>query len=65
LRAAGGKLGKTKHGFKVHLFGGISSKGFTPLIPFKGEMYSDEFHNWLRLKCQALFNKNFHIEIVF
>ena len=24
LSAAGGKLGKSKHGFKVHLFGGIS-----------------------------------------
>ena len=34
LRAAGGKLGKPKHGFKVHLFGGISRKGLTPLIAF-------------------------------
>ena len=36
LRAAGGKLGKPKQGFKVNLFGGISRKGLTPLIVFKG-----------------------------
>jgi hypothetical protein len=36
LRAAGGKLGTPKHSFKVYLFGGISRKGLTPLIVFKG-----------------------------
>ena len=65
FRAAGGKLGKPKHGFKVHLFGGISRKGFTPLIAFRGKMCSGEYNNCMRLKCQALFNKNFHIDIVF
>ena len=65
LRVAGGKLGKPKHGFKVHLFGGISRKGFTPLKAFRGKMCSGEYNNCMRLKCQALFNKNFHIDIVF
>ena len=36
LRAAGGKLGRPKHGFKVHLFGGISRKGITPPTAFSG-----------------------------
>jgi len=40
LRASGGKLGKPKHNFKVHLFGGISRNGLTPLVMFTGTMYS-------------------------
>jgi hypothetical protein len=36
LRLADGKLRKPKHNFKVHLFGGISSQGLTPLIIFTG-----------------------------
>ena len=52
MRGAGGKLGKPKHGFKLHLFGGISRKGLTPLIAFKGKMCSGDFHNWLSLSVK-------------
>jgi hypothetical protein len=45
LRAAGGKLGKPKHNFKIHLFGGISRRGLTPLVMFTGTMYSKDFQN--------------------
>jgi len=47
LRPAGGKLGKPKHNFKVHLFGGISRQGLTPLIIFTGTMFSGDFQNFL------------------
>ena len=47
LRAAGGKLGKPKHNFKVHLFGGISRHGLTPLVIFTGRMFSQDFQNYL------------------
>ena len=50
LRAAGGKLGKPKHGIKVHLFGGISRKGLTPLIAFQGTMCSGYSQNWLSFR---------------
>ena len=46
LRAAGGKLGKRKHGFKVHLFCGLSRKGLTPLIIFGATMCSGDYQNW-------------------
>ena len=36
LRPHGGKLPKPKHNNKIHLFGGISRKGLTPLVMFKG-----------------------------
>lgn len=52
LRAAGGKLGKPKHGFKVHLFGGLSRKGLTPLIIFGGTMCSGDYQNWLSLSVK-------------
>ena len=61
LRVASGKLGKPKHGFKVHLFGGISRKGLTPIIAFRGKMCSGEYHNWLRLKCQAIYSTKISI----
>ena len=39
LRAFGGKIGKPKHSnVKIHLVGGISRKGLTPLVLFKGNM---------------------------
>jgi len=47
LRAAGGKLGKPKHNFKVHLFGGISRHGLTPLVMFTGTMYSRDYQNFM------------------
>ena len=50
LRAAGGKLGKPKHGIKVHLFGGISRKGLTPLIALQGTMCSGDSQNWLSFR---------------
>ena len=43
LRAHGGKVGKPKHNLKLHLFGGISRKGLTPLVIFTGIMYSKDF----------------------
>ena len=47
LRPVGGKMGKPKHNFKVHLFGGISRKGLTPLVIFTGTMFSKDFQNFL------------------
>ena len=47
LRAHGGKIGKPKHNLKIHLFGGISRKGLTPLVMFTGTMYSKDFQNFL------------------
>ena len=47
LRPAGGKLGKLKHNFKLHLFGGISRHGLTPLVMFTGIMYSKDYQNML------------------
>ena len=41
------KIGKPKHYFKVHLFGGISRQGLTPLIIFTGTMFSGDFQNFL------------------
>ena len=50
LLAAGGKLGKPKHNFKVHLFGGISRHGLTPLVIFTGRMFSQDFQNCLSVR---------------
>ena len=47
LRAHGGKVGKPKHNLKLHLFGGISRKGLTPLVIFTVIMYSKDFQNFL------------------
>ena len=47
LRPAGGKLGKPKHNDKVHLFGGISRHGLTPLVIFTGIMFSKDYQNML------------------
>ena len=47
LRPSGGKLGKRKHYYKVHLFGGISRHGLTPLVIFTGTMYSKDYQNFL------------------
>jgi hypothetical protein len=40
LRAAGNYEGKPKHNIKIHLFGGISRLGLTPLRMFTGKMNS-------------------------
>ena len=42
LRASGGKLGKPKHDFKIHLFGGIS-----PLVIFTDTLYSKDYQDIL------------------
>ena len=47
LRAAKGKVGKPKHNYKVHLFGGISRRGLTPLVIFTGIMYSKDYQKFL------------------
>ena len=47
LRPSGGKLGKPKHNYKVHLFGGISRHCLTPLVIFTGTMYSKDYQNFL------------------
>jgi hypothetical protein len=47
LRPSGGKIGKPKHNFKVHLFGGISRHGLIPLVIFTGTMYSKDYQNML------------------
>ena len=45
LRAVGGKIGKPKHSsVKIHLLGGISRKGLTFFVMFKGRMYDYDFH---------------------
>ena len=50
LRAVGGKIGKPKHStVKIHLLGGISRKGLTPLVMFKKNMCSPDFQHYLTL----------------
>ena len=41
------KIGKPKHNLKIHLFGGISRKGLSPLVMFTGIMYSKDYQNFL------------------
>ena len=65
LRPAGGKIAKPKHNNKIHLFGYISRKGLTPLVMFKGTMYSKDYQNFLSLTVVPLFDKNFTMAIVF
>jgi hypothetical protein len=44
LRAEGGKVGKPKHcNVKIHLLGGISRKGLSPLVMFMGSINSFKF----------------------
>ena len=48
LRAVGGKIGKPKHSnVKIHLLGGISRKGLSPLVLFKGIMRSPDFQHYM------------------
>jgi len=61
LRAAGGKLGKPKHNLKIHLFGGISRRGLTPLVMFTGTMYSKDYQNFLMFLF--LFKINYFISL--
>ena len=60
LRAAGGKLGKPKHNFKVHLFGGIFRHGLTPLVMFTGTMYSRDYQNFMSVSILPFMRKNFY-----
>jgi len=49
-RAAGGKIGKPKHSnVKIHLLGGISRVGLTPLTIFTGNMCSVDFQHYLSI----------------
>ena len=48
LRAWGGKLGKPKHNLKIHLFGGISRRGLTPLVMFTGIMHEWDYQCFLQ-----------------
>ena len=57
LRPAGGKVGKPKHNFKIHLFGGISRQGLTPLIMFTGTMYSKDYQNFLMASILPFIHK--------
>ena len=57
LRPAGGKLGKPKHNYKIHLFGGISRLGLTPLVMFTGTMYSKDYQNFLLASILPFINK--------
>ena len=59
LRAAGGKIGKPKHSPKLHLFGAISRKGLTPLVIFKGTMYSKDYQNILSLSILPFIQKKY------
>jgi hypothetical protein len=50
LRAFGGKIGKPKHStVKIHLLGGVSRKGLTPLVLFKDNMNSVNFKHYMSL----------------
>ena len=50
LRADGGKIGKHKHSnVKIHLLGGISRMGLTPLVTFTGRMVSADFQYYFGL----------------
>jgi hypothetical protein len=58
LRAVGGKIGKHKHSnVKIHLLGGISRKGLTPLVVFKGIMLSGAFQKFLSLSLMPFIKK--------
>ena len=59
LRPAGGKIAKPKHNNKIHLFGYISRKGLTPLVMFKGTMYSKDYQNFLSLTVVPFFRQKF------
>jgi hypothetical protein len=48
LRAAGNKVGKPKHNIKIHLFGGISRLGLTPLRIFTGKMNNVDVQDCFR-----------------
>ena len=48
FQAARGKIGKPKHNLKIHLFGGISRLGLTPLVKFTDTMHSKDLQNFLR-----------------
>ena len=60
LRAVGGKIGKPKHSnVKIHLLGGISRKGLTPLVLFKGRMCSPDFQYYMSLSVMPFIRRKF------
>jgi hypothetical protein len=59
LGPAGGKKGKPKHNFKVHLFGGISRQGLTPLIIFTGIMYTSDLQSFLSASILPFIRRKF------
>ena len=59
MRAAKGKVGKPKHNYKVHLFGGISRRGLTPLVIFTGIMNSKDYQKFLAASIIPFIESNF------
>ena len=60
LRAVGGKIDKPKHSnVKIHLLGGISKKGLTPLVLFKGIMRSPDFQHYMSLSVMPFIREKF------
>ena len=58
LRAVGGKIGKPEHSnVGIHLLGGISRKGLTPLVLFKGRMCSPDFQYYMSLSVMQTHEK--------
>ena len=60
FRAAGGKIGKPKHNYKIHLFGGISRRGLTRLVLFTGTMYSKDYQNFLTASKVLMIREKFN-----
>jgi hypothetical protein len=59
-RAAGGKIGKPKHSnVKIHLLGGISRRGLTPLVIFAGNMCSVDFQHYLGIRVIPFIREKF------
>ena len=65
LRAVGGKIGKPKHSnVKIHLLGGISKKGLTPLVLFKGIMRSPDFQHYMSLSVMPFIRELNALQLV-
>ena len=68
LTAAHGKIGKHKHNYKIHLFGGISRHGLTPLVMFTGRMYSEDYQRFMAasilpfIRTKLPYNHEFYMD---
>ena len=65
LRPASGKIAKPKHNNKIHLFGGISIEGLTPLVMFKSTMLSKDSKSDKINYVLIFFNKINRKQIIF